>query len=372
MRILHIYKDYYPVLGGIENHVRSLAEGQVAAGHDVAVLVTSLTNKSHVTILNGVKVIKAGRVATIASTPLSLTLPIMMSRLKADIAHLHFPYPVGEVALWLAGRAKRTVVTYHSDVVRQAGILRFYRPLMRYLLRRADRVIATSPHYVATSPYLTENKDRVTVIPLGIELAPFLADHSAASQALRQHYGSPLLLFMGRLRYYKGLHVLLQAMPSLPEARLVVAGSGPMKTEWQTLAHNLGLGERVHFLGDVEDEEQPALYQAADVYVLPATHRSEAFGVALVEAMASGAPVVTTEIGTGTSYVNQDGVTGLIAPSENPAALAAAIQSLLTDPDRRRVMGQAARARAIHEFDRATMLDRVEALYTEVLGAQRV
>ncbi len=367
MRILHIYKDYYPVLGGIENHVRSLAEGQVAAGHDVTVLVTSLTRRSQIETLEGVRVVKASRLATVASTPISIDLALWLRRLPADIAHLHFPYPVGEVALWLAGRARRTVLTYHSDVVRQAGILRVYRPLMRRLLRRADRILATSPQYIASSPYLSELREKVTVVPLGIDLGPFLAQDTAGRAAFRARYGTPLLVFMGRLRYYKGLDVLLAAMPQLPQARLVVGGSGPMGAEWQALAGRLGLADRVHFLGDVSDADQRTLYQAADVYVLPATHRSEAFGIALVEAMASGAPVVTTEIGTGTSFVNQHGVTGLVVPPHDPAALAEAIQGLLADPTRRRQMGDAARARALAEFDRPTMLARVAAVYQTVL-----
>ncbi len=367
MRIVHVYKDYYPVLGGIENHVRSLAEGQAERRHDVTVVVTSLTGHTQVETLNGVRVIKAARLATVASTPLSVALPWRLRGVQADIAHLHFPYPVGEVSQWLVGRARRTVVTYHSDVVRQAGILRLYRPLMRAVLRRADRIIATSPNYAATSPLLQENRDRVTVVPLGVDLARFLQAYPDKAASLRQRYGTPLLLSMGRLRYYKGLNVLIGALPRLPGVTLVVAGSGPMQGEWEALARRLGVGERVHFIGDVSDAEQPALYQAADVYVLPATHRSEAFGIALVEALASGVPAVTTEVGTGTSYVNQDGVTGVIVPPGNPAALADAIRDLLGDEARRKQMGQAARARAVVEFGRTAMLERVLAVYEDVL-----
>ncbi|MFN8496553.1 MAG: glycosyltransferase [Anaerolineae bacterium] len=185
---------------------------------------------------------------------------------------------------------------------------------------------------------------------------------------MRGQHGAPMLLCMGRLRYYKGLHVLIEALPGLPGVTLVVAGSGPMGADWQTLAQSLGVGARVHFIGDVSDDDQPALYQAADLYVLPATHRSEAFGVALVEALACGTPAVTTEVGTGTSYVNQDGVTGVIVPPSDPPALAAAIRALLADDARRHRMGEAARARAIAEFDRATMLTRVMAVYADALG----
>lgn len=369
MRIVHVYKDYYPILGGIENHVRILAEGQAARGHDVTVLVTSLGRHTQTTSLDGVRVIKAARLATVASTPLSVGLPLALRTLPADILHLHFPYPVGEMSAWLAGRGRATVMTYHSDVVRQAGILRIYRPLMERVLARMDRIIATSPAYAASSPYLRANADRVRVIPLGIDLTPFVTPDPAAVAA-RARYGEPLLLFMGRLRYYKGLDVLLRALPLVEGARLVVAGSGPMGAEWRALAESLGVAGRTLFIGDVSDGEQRALYQAADVYVLPATQRSEAFGVALIEAMASGLPVVTTEIGTGTSYVNQAGVTGLIVPPHDPPALATAIRALLDDPQRRAAMGAAARARAVSEFDQATMLERVLALYDETLDSR--
>ncbi|MFN8476088.1 MAG: glycosyltransferase [Anaerolineae bacterium] len=368
MRIVHVYKDYYPVLGGIENHVRSLAEGQAERGHDVTVVVASLTGRTETETMNGVRVIKAARLATVASTPLSVALPARLRGVQADIAHLHFPYPVGEVSQWLLGRARRTVVTYHSDVVRQAGILRLYRPLMRAILRRADRIIATSPNYAATSPLLQENRDRVAIVPLGVDLARFLQAYPDRVASLRRQYGTPLLVSMGRLRYYKGLNVLIEALPNLPDARLVVAGSGPMGDEWQALAQRLGVGQRVHFIGDISDDDQPALYQAADLYVLPATHRSEAFGIALVEALASGIPAVTTEVGTGTSYVNQNGITGVIVPPSDSAALAAAIRGLLADDARRRSMSEAARARAVAEFGRAKMLERVMAVYEDVLA----
>ncbi|MFN8481523.1 MAG: glycosyltransferase [Anaerolineae bacterium] len=367
MRIVHVYKDYYPVLGGIENHVRSLAEGQAERGHDVTVIVTSLTGHTETETMNGVRVVKAARLATVASTPLSLALPFHLRGIAADIAHLHFPYPVGEVSQWLVGRARRTVITYHSDVVRQAGILRLYKPLMRAVLRRADRIIATSPNYAATSPLLQENRDRVTIVPLGVDLARFLQPYPDPVAALRREYGTPMLLCMGRLRYYKGLHVLIEALPGLPDVTLVVAGSGPMGTEWQALAQRLGVGERVHFIGDVSDADQPALYQAADLYVLPATHRSEAFGIALVEALACGVPAVTTELGSGTSYVNQDGVTGVVVPPNASSALGAALRGLLADDALRRRMGEAARARAVAEFDRPAMLERVMAVYNDVL-----
>ncbi len=123
MRILHVYKDYAPILGGIENHVRLLAEAQVAAGHEVSVLVTNPAGLyTTVGTEHGVRVIRAARLATVASTPLSPALPLDLWRQQPDIVHLHFPYPVGEISQLLLRRGRRTVMTYHSDVVRQATI----------------------------------------------------------------------------------------------------------------------------------------------------------------------------------------------------------------------------------------------------------
>jgi len=366
-KILHIYKDYYPVLGGMENHIRMLAEALVQRGYKVTVLVTHPTSKTHTEEINGVRVIKAGRLATIASTPLSISLPLFLRRQHPDITHLHFPYPVGELSQLLCGKAAHMVITYHSDIVRQKGLLRFYRPLMWGVLHRAERIIATSANYVESSPYLSQLRHKCTVIPLGIALERFLHAHPAQVQRIKSTYGSPLLLFVGRLRYYKGLQYLLAAMPEIP-CRLLVIGSGPMEAEWRHLAVSLGLSEKVIFLGDVGDAELPAYYHASDLFVLPASERSEAFGTVQIEAMTAGLPVVCTELGTGTSFVNVHGRTGLVVPARDTAALTAAILRLLQNEQLRLEMGQYARQRALSEFSLSTMVSRVSSLYNELLS----
>ena len=363
MRILHVYKDYYPVLGGIENHIRLLADGQAARGHQVAVLVTSLTPRTTVEDRGGVRVIKAGRAVTLSSTPVSLSFPIYFARLRPDITHLHFPYPLGELAHLLLGRGRPTVLTYHSDVVRQRGWLR-----LRRVLRRADRIIATSPHYVASSPYLREVANRCRVIPLGVETVRFARADLEAVGTLRARFGGPLLLFVGRLRYYKGLPHLLQALQGLPEARLLVVGDGPMQGAWEAETQRLGLADRVHFLGEVPEGDLPAYYHACDLFVLPADQRSEAFGAVLLEAMASGRPVVSTELGTGTSWVNRHGETGWVVPPADPEPQP---RDMRTDVCAA-ALAQGSRPEArrwAQEFDVQVLVDRVLALYEEVLEA---
>ena len=369
MRVLHIYKDYYPVLGGIENHVRLLAEEEARRGLEVTVLVTSPTPRTVVEEANGVRIIKAARLATVASTPLSLGLFLWVRRLQADIAHLHFPYPPGEVANLLLGQAPHTVITYHSDVVRQKWLLRLYRPLLWRVLCQADRIIATSPLYIESSPFLRAWREKCVVIPLGIDLTPFQRVDERRARQLRRRYGGekcPLILFVGKLRYYKGLQYLIEAMKTV-EARLLVAGTGPMEGTWRRLTEREGLAGKVLFLGQVPDDELPPLYRACDLFVLPASERSEAFGAVLLEAMASGLPVVSTELGTGTSYVNRDGETGLVVPPRDPQALAQALRTLLADGELRRQMGERGREWA-RRFSKEGMAQAVIRLYASLLN----
>ena len=361
MRILHIYKDYFPVLGGIENHIKVLAEAQAAAGHHVAVLVCDPGPRSRVDELNGVRVIRAGRLGTFASMPLSLRQWIYLARLRADVIHVQSPYPLGEVGAWLLKPRVPLVVSYQSDVVRQKGWLRVYGPILRRVLRRAARILTSSSKYLDSSKWLQPVRDRCTVVPLGV-------DHRRFSPPAEPFAGPPTLLFVGRLRYYKGLDTLLRAMIRLPsDVRLRVVGTGPMLGRCESLAAQLDLVSRVEFAGEVSDADLPAQYHQASLFVLPANARSEAFGMVLTEAMASGLPCVTTEVGTGTSWVVQDGVTGAVVPPDDPQALADALVELLSQPARLREMGVAARARVEEEFTQDRLVDRVMQVYESLV-----
>jgi glycosyltransferase involved in cell wall biosynthesis len=369
MNILHIYKDYPPILGGIENHIKVLAEGQAARGHGVTVLVTNPAGgQTTVTPENGVRVVRAGRLATVASTPLSAAWPRCLMRERPDVAHLHFPYPFGDVTHALFGRARRTVITYHSDIVRQKSLLRLYAPFLRRSLARADRIIATSPHYVTTSPFLAPHVDKCTVVPYGIDIARFAAADPAHIAQIRTRYGESLILFVGQLRYYKGVEYLIRAMPQVEGCALIIGSETTTRlAELEQIARSLGVADRVLFLGE-KGSELPAFYHACDLFVLPSVERSEAFGIVQIEAMAAGKPVVCTELGTGTSYINQDGITGLVVPPRDVAALAAAINRLLVDADLRRRLGQAAQERAQREFSYQIMVERVMQVYQLVLS----
>ena len=196
------------------------------------------------------------------------------------------------------------------------------------------------------------------------------AAEDSAGAAVR-HGDQPLLLFVGRFRYYKGLSYLLDALPQVPRAHLILVGAGPEEQALRRQVGQLGLGERVTFAGSVSDTELPAYLAAADLYVLPACLRSEAFGLGLVEAQAAGLPAVTTELGTGTSYVNAKGETGLVTPPMDPPALAQAITTLLENEDQRQAMGQAARRRAARLFDIGRVASDVANVYREVASPEK-
>ena len=372
MRILHLYKDYIPVLGGIENHIRVLAEGQARRGHDVTVLAANRGWQTSIETVGGVRVVLAPRLGTIASTPICPSLPRWLSRLEADVTHLHFPHPPGEVAHLLVGRAAGMVITYHADIVRQRHLLPLYEPLLRRVLGRANRILATSPAYIESSRFLRAVRDKCVVVPIGIDVGRFESRSGEPRAPLRARWhlppDRPVAVFVGRLRYYKGLDYLLRSLPLVPDLHLLLVGGGPLWNSTRALAEALGVANRVVFTGDVDDGDLPACYAAGDLFVLPSHTRAEAFGTSIVEAMAAGLPVISTEIQTGTSWVNQDGVTGLVIPPCDPGALAAAMGALAADPARRSAMGRAGRARAHEMFEASMMVEAVEAVYRAVLN----
>lgn len=370
MKILHVYKAYPPVVGGIEHHLRLLAERQASRGHGVTVLVASANGRETEAMDNGVRVIRTRPRATVASTPLSPGLVRWMRRLTPEVTHLQFPYPPAEVAQRLLGRSEVTIVSYQSDIVRQRWIGRMYRPLMRRILADADAVLVSSRAYRESSPHLQRPDVDCSIVPLGIDVERFRRPDPERIERLRGGNGVPRVLFVGKMRYYKGLDVLIEAAGDI-DAELLLVGGGPMRPALRRLAAQSPASERIRFLGEVSEDDLPVHYAAADVVVLPSSQRSEAFGLALLEGMASGKPVVSTELGTGTSFVNEHGRTGLVVPSRDAGALARAVNTLLRDPDARRRMGENARRRVADEFHVDAMVDRILSVYRKALARRR-
>ncbi len=373
MKIVHVYKDYHPpVRGGIEQTIERMARWQAAAGHEVTVLVSaSGERRDSVEVIAGVRVVRVAEWARALSSPICPGFPAALAREHADLWHLHSPNPLGEVSFQSVSPAGALLFTYYCDLSRQKSLLPIYGPLVRSLFRRADVLHAISPQALERPDSLVAPfRERFRVVPLGIDSTSFLQlDRTRpGAMVLRARFGDPFLLFVGRLRHYKGLHVLLAAMADVA-APLVIVGDGPMRDSLRAQARRLGLGDRVHFTGSVSDEELKDYLAGASVGLLPSDSPAEAFGLAMVEYMAAGLPVVCTELGTGTSFVNQNGETGLVVKAGDPRALAAGIQEVLADPATRERMGRAGRARVRERFTTEAMMRGMDELYATALAA---
>ncbi len=371
MRVVHVFKDFYPpTTGGIEQHMQVLCAG-LARLIDVTVLVPSRSGRRIEERLDGVRVIRVPEFGRYFSAPLCPSMAAELRRLAPDLVHLHFPNPTGDVAYLLSGCRVPVVMTYHADVIRRSRLLRLYRPVFGLLVPHIRRFIATSRQYLDSSDssaFLAPYQDRCLVVPFGIDLDSFALRLGEIDQvqALRRGHGERIILFLGVLRYYKGLDVLIRAMAQVT-GRLLIAGRGPQGASLEALTRELGLADRITFLGEVSERERRLLLHACDVFVLPSIDRSEAFGIAQLEAMACGKPVVASDLPTGVRLVNQDGVTGMLVPPGDPDALVGALNELLENDQLRAGLGKAARLRVEQEFTAERMIARTLDLYDEVL-----
>ena len=360
MKILELGKFYPPHHGGIETLLRSWCEGFARRGAEVDCIVANEARQTVQEEINGVRVHRLASYGTALSTSICPGYLSSTRRFSADVWHVHFPNPLADLACWRGNPATPLVLSYHSDVVRQAGLMRLYRPLLQWLLRRATRIVVATPQHIEFSPWLEPYREKCDVIPFGIDLARFAPtpERMQAAGELRQTAGGqPILLNIGRLVGYKGQRHLLAAARELG-AVVWLVGVGPLEAELRQQAQALGLGGRVRFWGAVDDRQLPAMLHACDVFVLPSVTPNEAFGIAQVEAMACGKPVVSCALRSGVPFVNQDRVTGLIVPPADESALALALDQLLQNPVRRAQLGEAGRRRAGQEFAEPVMVER--------------
>jgi glycosyltransferase involved in cell wall biosynthesis len=286
-----------------------------------------------------------------------------------DLIHLHLPDPMAHVSVLAVPRSVPIVVTWHSDVVRQAQLMRVYRPLQDRLLRRAARIIAPTPAHYASSSELNRlaMPEKHRVIPFGIEVERFSTPHPSAP-AIRARFPGSLVFALGRHVYYKGFEYLIEAMRLLPGAHLAIGGTGPLTAALKAKATALDLTAHVHFVGRIPDAELPGWYQACDVHCMPSVEPAEAFGIVQIEAMAAGKPVVCCALGNGVNFVNLDGETGLAVPPRDVPALAAALRRLLSDSALRQRLGERGFAKVKAEFSVAALRRGTIAAYQEALS----
>jgi glycosyltransferase involved in cell wall biosynthesis len=376
MKIIQTNKAYHPLIGGVETIVANLSEGLIKRDAvDVEVLVCNnvISLRKQQRTINGVQVTYLPMWTKIASLPISPSYPVVLSRLYGDILHIHEPFPLADLSILsipsIRKRFSRIVVTWHSDIVRQKWALSVYSSIIHKFLKKVDRIIVATPNHIDSSLYLRNYIDKCEVIPFGLQL-DWVHERNGRDekvQKIKHCYGGPLLLFVGRLVYYKGLKYLISAMRLLPDAKLVIIGSGPLQATLQKQIADLQLDKRVVILSNIPDTELHAFYEACDVFVLPSTEMSEAFGLVQVEAMACGKPVVSTNLNTGVSFVNQNGITGLTVRPRDPEGLSEAIQKLIDDTRLRYSLGRNAKERALQEFTIEKMIERTMNLYNRIL-----
>jgi rhamnosyl/mannosyltransferase len=374
-RVTMVNKYYPPHLGGVEFHVRDIAEGLVAEGlANVRVLVSNNSSTRAEETVNGVDVVRLPRSFELSSTPFAFGMPgaiasEMRSHEPPDVMHFHFPYPWGELSFLQVKPDVPRVVLYHSDIVRQKLLGAAYRPFLERFLDEMDIIIASSPNMVEHSEFLAPRAEKCRVVNFGLHVERFAGtpDVLERAESLRaQHGGRKIVLFVGRLVYYKGADVLVRAMADV-DADLVMIGTGPLEGELREIAVAGGIANRITYLPPQPEAELAAWYHAAEVFCLPSVARSEAFGLVQIEAHAAGTPVVSTNLTTGVPYANLDGVTGLTVPVGDSAALAGALNRVLTDDALRARLGEAAKKRALADFTIPRMCAQTVDVYAEAV-----
>ena len=371
LQALQVYRTYFPdPPGGLQEAVRQIAISTSSFG--VQTKVFALSPKPDPATISRPEgmVIRARSWAAPASCDLGgVTAFRRFAEVcsQSDVIHYQFPWPFADVLHAVVRPQIPAVLTYQSDVIRQKILGAMYEPLMWRTLKSMRIIVATSPAYVRTSAVLSDPsiRDKVRVIPNGIVEESYSKEADAGVfDRIGLFRGEPYFLFIGVLRYYKGLHTLVQAARHVG-ARIIIAGSGPEDRNLKELANGLG-ANNIIFAGQISEGEKVALLQSCRALVLPSHLRSEAFGMVLVEAAMFGRPQISCEIGTGTSFVNAHEESGIVIPPENPDELGRAMSHLLGDPSLADRMGLAARARYERLFSGNALGNAYADLYREV------
>lgn len=370
MKVLQLGK-FYPIKGGVEKVMYDLMSGLSERQIQCDMLCASV-DKHY-------QEIKRNEFSTIYAMP-SLTKkfgtmisPKLISRLKKiapqyDLIHIHHPDPMVAYALYLSGYKGKVVVHWHSDILKQKQLLKIIMPLQRWMLKRADLIVGTTPVYVEESPHLSDYQEKVTYLPIGIK--PLAYDEEKAQAIKKEYPGKKIVFSLGRLVEYKGFEYLVDAAQYLPDDYVVlIGGTGPLKNSLTEQISSQKLNNKVVLLGRVNDEDLPSYYGACDLFCLSSIMKTEAFAIVQIEAMSIGKPIVATRIPhSGVAWVNEDGVSGLDVEVKNPKALADGIRTIVEDPDLYAELSVGAKKRFYEVFREKKMIDGCLSIYNQVLG----
>lgn len=370
MKILQLGK-FYPVLGGVEKVMYDITTGLSEEGVkcDMMCATSDERESGVIELKSGARIILCKTLTKKAGTTIA---PSMVTELRRrangyDIIHIHHPDPMAALALLLSDYKGRVVLHWHSDILSQKMLLRFYRPILDWLINRADIIVGTTPVYLAESSFLQKVQAKTRCIPIGIDRN---GGGNAKAQSIRNDYqGRRIVFSLGRLVEYKGYRYLIDAANYLDNGYMIlIGGAGPLKESLQSQIDRQGLGDRVKLLGRIPQEDLQAYYTACDLFCLSSVMKTEAFGIVQIEAMSEGRPLIATKIpGSGVSWVNEDGVSGINVEPRDGKAIADAIKALTKDEETWNRFSHDASKRFAKHFTKERMINGCLSLYSELL-----
>jgi ABC-type polysaccharide/polyol phosphate export permease/glycosyltransferase involved in cell wall biosynthesis len=369
--VLHVFKVYYPDLfGGTLTVIRDICAG-LKDSFAANALVCSKSKGEPQIVVNDVAVERVRSFGDLLSLPAAPTYPWRLWRRMADhdLLALHAPFPLADLVFALGlGRNRALVVHWHADIVSHERLRRFIEPLMRRTLRRAEAIIVSGAVLIESTPLLREFADKCHAIPFGVDVSKYDFPARKPQRAEVGHDRGRVVLACGRLVPYKGFDVLIRAAVG-QNFDVWIVGEGREGLRLQQLISELGLKDRVRLLGSVPDRELVKLLHIADIFVLPSVTSAETFGLVQLEAMAAGRPIINTALNTGVPQVARHGIEAITVPPGDHERLAAAISTLIHDPERRRRLGQAARQRAATCYSNENFIRGIETIYRQAVAA---
>lgn len=374
MKVVHAYKIYRPdVEGGIPQVIAMLAGSR--AEMTSRILVARFRGWSRHFVMDGTPVTALASLGTLFSTPLAPTYPFVLRRFahEADVLVHHAPFPLTDIGI-ATGLSERTalVVYWHAEILGRALLHKLLTPVIKSTLCRADRIVVSDRAMIDNSDFLNPHRDKCSIVRYGLDIDYWsnLGESGQATVAkLRQQYPR-LVVAVGRLVGYKGLDVLLNALPAA-DAQLVIIGEGPLLKDLKQQANRNGIADRVFFKGRVTADDIKHHLHAAKMLVLPSVTDAEAFGLVQVEAMAAGVPVINTNLPTTVPNVARHDREALTVAVGDASALAQAVNLLLKDSALAERLGRSGRGRARSEFSREAYGAKIEQVLCQALAHRR-
>ena len=375
MKIVQTNKAYYPKIGGIETVVKTLSEGFVNEYDDeVEVLACNhkVYSKKIEKIINKVKVTYLPTFSFALSLPISPSYPRELLKTYGDILHIHEPFPLADLTLEILPKLRKNfskiVTSWHCDITRQKWALPLYGKYIHKFLNVVDKIIVSNPPLIENSEFLRHYKSKCEVIPIGIHLdwTKTKLESEVQDKIRRKSDDNFMILFVGRLVIYKGIEYLIEAMQFVENATLVIIGSGSLEKSLKKLIVELNLESKIKMIPEVDEKTLQDYYKACDIFVLPSINETEAYGIVQIEAMACGKPLICTELGTGTSYINKHNLTGLVVPPKDSKVLAQTINETIKNVELRSKWGSNGRTRAFELFTSDKMVKQTHQLYLDL------